>query len=378
MGFQARGGVTGHTFVDTDGDGYSGRESAVTGTVGTTVTLTPAVYGTIRDTTDAAGNYSFTNAAGGNACVAVSVPAGLVLTTGNNPQNVTVTASRGPQPPERRASSTGARSRAMSSTTPTATACTAGASLRSPVRAVTVTDEFGGVHSTVTDTNGDHVVTGVPAGATSHTRDVTQTYRGTRRATTSNDPQTVTVTGGGSATARHLSVPGPGRCHRPRVPRRQRQRHAGGRRARPDRRDRGTLTPSAGGPHTASTDGNGNYTLPTVAGGTASLDVTDPAGHVLTTANNPQSVTVTTSGAGTTQPVGFQAQGTVQGHVFVDTDGNGVQNGGEVALPGRAVTVADRVRRRARGQNQRPALAAETTASRASRGRPARRRSRPQ
>lgn len=71
------------------------------------------------------------------------------------------------------------------------------------------------------------------------------------------------------------------------------------------------------------------------------MNVADPAGHVLTTGNDPQTVTVTSGTPVTAAPVGFQAQGTVQGHTFVDTNGNGVQDGGKGAVAtGAGVTVS--------------------------------------
>jgi fimbrial isopeptide formation D2 family protein len=60
-----------------------------------------------------------------------------------------------------------------------------------------------------------------------------------------------------------------------------------------------------GNPLTATTDANGNYTFPSVPPGPVSVRVTDPAGKVLTTNNNPQTVTIQPSLPNTAAPVGY-------------------------------------------------------------------------
>jgi hypothetical protein len=70
-----------------------------------------------------------------------------------------------------------------------------------------------------------------------------------------------------------------------------------------------------------------------------STATTDPASSTLTTANDPQTVTVPIGGTGTATDVGFQFQGTIDGHVFEDVDGDGVQGAGEPDLAGVDVTL---------------------------------------
>jgi fimbrial isopeptide formation D2 family protein len=60
-----------------------------------------------------------------------------------------------------------------------------------------------------------------------------------------------------------------------------------------------------GNPLTATTDQNGNYSFPSVPPGGVAVRVTDPAGKVLTTNNNPQTVTVQANVANTAAPVGY-------------------------------------------------------------------------
>lgn len=54
--------------------------------------------------------------------------------------------------------------------------------------------------------------------------------------------------------------------------------------------------------------------------------MSDPAGHGLTTGNDPQGVSVATGATSTAAGVGFQPHGWWAGHVFTDTDGDGVQD----------------------------------------------------
>jgi len=101
-----------------------------------------------------------------------------------------------------------------------------------------------------------------------------------------------------------------------------------------------TIVPvSTGVPITVTTDANGNYTIPNVPAGNGTVTVTPPTGTTVTTNNNPQNITVTPGQSSTTTPIGFQGQGTVTGHVFTDTNGNGVQDSGEPNLSGIQVTL---------------------------------------
>ncbi|MGB9150667.1 MAG: SdrD B-like domain-containing protein, partial [Burkholderiales bacterium] len=66
----------------------------------------------------------------------------------------------------------------------------------------------------------------------------------------------------------------------------------------------------------------------------------DPIGNLVTTANDPQTVTVVAGTTPTaTTPVGFQGQGIISGHVFQDRNGNGSQDAGEPNLPNVPVVI---------------------------------------
>ncbi len=103
-----------------------------------------------------------------------------------------------------------------------------------------------------------------------------------------------------------------------------------------------TITPTTGSPVVVTTDSNGNYSAPNIPAGQAIANVTDPTGTTLTTANDPQPVTVPSTGTVATTPVGFfQPVGTVVGRVFRDDNGNGSQGSSEPGLAGVQVRITN-------------------------------------
>ena len=90
---------------------------------------------------------------------------------------------------------------------------------------------------------------------------------------------------------------------------------------------------------TAITAGDGSYTFPGVTPGAYTVVETDLAGYASTTPNN---VTVTVpSGGSASANFGDQQQGTVTGHLFIDTNGDGIQQPGEPNLANVTVTITD-------------------------------------
>jgi len=97
------------------------------------------------------------------------------------------------------------------------------------------------------------------------------------------------------------------------------------------------ITDSNGATQTVTTDANGNWTA-TVPPGAVTVDVADnspqiPAGATLTTGSDPTTVTAV---AGVNTPVpsslGYFQAATVIGHLYFDTNGNGIQDAGEAGL----------------------------------------------
>ncbi len=81
------GTVTGHVFEDANGDGI--QQAGETDLAGVDVVITDTLGGTQTVTTNGSGDYSATVPAGGTT-IDVTDPAGSALTTGNDPQTVSV------------------------------------------------------------------------------------------------------------------------------------------------------------------------------------------------------------------------------------------------------------------------------------------------
>ena len=109
------------------------------------------------------------------------------------------------------------------------------------------------------------------------------------------------------------------------------------------------ITDSLGATKTVSTNASGNWTT-TVPPGTTSANVNEadpdfssvvPAGFVETQGNDPTTFTavanVNTSGG----IDGYFIPATITGHLYIDTNGNGVQNAGEPDLAGVNVVITD-------------------------------------
>lgn len=104
-----------------------------------------------------------------------------------------------------------------------------------------------------------------------------------------------------------------------------------------------TITATGGGIAVVTTDGSGNYTASGLAVGSANVDYATPASHVLTAGTDPQTITVVDATTVTAAPVGYQPipSGDVNGHVFLDEDGSGAENGAEGGLAGVTVNATD-------------------------------------
>lgn len=102
------------------------------------------------------------------------------------------------------------------------------------------------------------------------------------------------------------------------------------------------VTTSVGYTFTVTTDADGNYTA-TVPAGDAAVDVNDndlPIGAVQIEGDDPTTVTVPAGGsAGTVD--GYEQQGQVTGHIYLDINGDGNQDPGEPDLPSVTVVITD-------------------------------------
>lgn len=105
-----------------------------------------------------------------------------------------------------------------------------------------------------------------------------------------------------------------------------------------------TLTMANGWEITTTTAGDGSYDFGGLIGGAYTVTVdtdTLPVGSVLTTENQPLTVTLGSTQDYNLADFGYQRQAALTGHIFEDTDGNGVQNSSEPNLSGVTVVITD-------------------------------------
>jgi gliding motility-associated-like protein/uncharacterized repeat protein (TIGR01451 family) len=103
------------------------------------------------------------------------------------------------------------------------------------------------------------------------------------------------------------------------------------------------ITDANGNTQTVTTDANGDYTAQVIAG-TASVDIDEttlPADSVQTGGTDPTDVVVTSGGTFFEENNGYNVPGTVEGHIYDDANGNGVQDPGEADLAGVDVVITD-------------------------------------
>ncbi|MCI5118715.1 MAG: hypothetical protein D3913_12350, partial [Candidatus Electrothrix sp. LOE1_4_5] len=107
-----------------------------------------------------------------------------------------------------------------------------------------------------------------------------------------------------------------------------------------------TVTDSAGTVHTVDTDANGRWTVTGLAIGDATVNVNEndsdmPANLSQTVGTDPSTHAVTAGNDSDTEDDGYMETGTVSGHLYYDTNGNGKQDTGEPNLPNVDVVITD-------------------------------------
>ncbi len=105
------------------------------------------------------------------------------------------------------------------------------------------------------------------------------------------------------------------------------------------------ITDSNGDVQTVSTDGNGNYTATVPPGDTITdIDESDPdypAGATQTEGTDPTTTTAVAGGDTFTENDGFYVPAQINGHLYIDTNGNGSQDAGEPDLANVDVVITD-------------------------------------
>ena len=105
-----------------------------------------------------------------------------------------------------------------------------------------------------------------------------------------------------------------------------------------------TITLPDGSTTIVTTNAGGDWILTDIPIGDIAADVDEgdadfPADHMLSTANDPQHLTVTDAGVATASPVGYAPPATITGVAWHDTDGDGIQDASEPPLEGIVVTL---------------------------------------
>ncbi len=334
VGFQPPTTINGHVFLDNNGDGIENGTDA--GISGLTVVLTPAGGGApIAVTTNATGDYSTPATAGTTYSVQVTGPAGTTLTTANNPQNViavggtsTAATKVGFQPP------TTINGHVFLDNNGDGIENGTDAGISGLT--VVLTPAGGGAPITVTTNGTGDYSTPATAGKT---YSVQVTGPAGTTLTTANNPQTVIAIGGTTTAATKVGFQAPtvinGHVFL--------DNNGDGIENGTDAGISGltvVLTPAGGGaPITVTTNGTGDYSTPATAGKTYSVQVTGPAGTTLTTANNPQTVIAIGRHPTAATKVGFQAPTVINGHVFLDNNGDGIENGTDAGISGLTVVL---------------------------------------
>ena len=93
---------------------------------------------------------------------------------------------------------------------------------------------------------------------------------------------------------------------------------------------------------TERTDGSGNYRFSSVSSGNYTVLETDPEGYTSTTSNRVPVYVSPGGSAGVN--FGDEIEGTVSGHVFLDSNGNGIQDADEPGIGGVTVKLTDKRR----------------------------------
>jgi hypothetical protein len=330
VGFQPKGTIKGHVFTDLNAGGS--QQPAEPNANGLTVTITDSSGATQTVTTDANGDYTAT-VPFGPVTTTVTLPPGSRLTTANNPQTITVTDTS-----VRTLSPVGYHQDGLISGLIFEDLDGNGVQDLGenglPGIPVKITDSTGKVFNLVTDPTGAYSQA-VPAGSTT----IEVVTPGGTLLTTANGTQNVTAVSKTLTKAAKIGFQPQNKVvgHVFNDPNANGVQDAGETNiANQDVK----VTDSNGAVQTVKTNATGDYVAFVIPGKTT-INVVDPTGSSLTTANDPQTLSVLAGQTSTATPVGFQARGTLRGHLFNDVNGDGVQGAGEPNLPGLTVTITD-------------------------------------
>ncbi len=332
------GDLTGHVFDDADGDGVL--DAGEVGLSGVSVSVTGSGGNVFSTATDGNGDYTVVALPVGSATAAYTTPAGRTLTTGNASQTLTIVdgATTVAAPVGYVAAPTGSVTGHVfedadgDGVKGASEVGLAGAT-------VTIVDAASASFSATTDSAGNYTVANLAVG----TANLTYTGPSGYTLTTGNSAQSVSVTDGGTATAVDVGYEPPSGVAPVVLGPADADQDIDPGETRTYRLD--VLNYETGGTVTFSGTGVTGI-VASVKGDRLRMSVTATstaeAGWRSVTVTNPDGLSGTfTNGIlvnGSTPP---PVTGTVTGTVFSDTDGNGVQDTGELGYVGVTATFVD-------------------------------------
>jgi hypothetical protein len=341
-GYQLRGTLTGHVFLDTDGDGT--QDVGEPDLAGVDVAITDSQSGSSTVTTDASGDWDAPALPAGLATVDVdeaTLPAGAGQTAGTDPDNVTVvrgvTTDAGTDGYQLQGTLTG---HVFEDSDGDGTQDVGEPDLADVD--VVITDSQSGSRTVTSDASGDWSAADVAHGASTVDVDEATLPAGATQ-TAGTDPTNVNVLAGMSTAAGSdgYQLQGTLTGH-----------------VFEDSDGDGTqdvgepdiagvdivITDSQSGTTTVATDASGDWSATGLPGGAATVDVDEatlPAGATQTAGTDPTNVNVLAGMSTAAGSDGYQLQGTLTGHLFLDRNSNGSQGGSEPDLAGVAVVITD-------------------------------------
>lgn len=345
-GFYRSGTVSGHLFVDTNGNGVE--DSGEPGLAGVDILITDVNGNTQTVTTDANGDWVATVPPGSTLVDIVNtdpqIPAGATQTAGNDP--VTVVAQPGVDTP----SGSSAGFFQAATVTGLLYADTNGNSVRDegelglPGITILITDSLNNPRTAVTGPDGVWTIA-VPPGTTLakvDTSDPDFPAGVTQREGT--DPTTVTAVSGTTTSAGNdgyfLPALLTGTVYRDINGSGTRDGGEGGLEGVTVR-----ITDSLGVVRDVVTNSSGVWSVSVPPGDTIvdilNQDGTFPSGGILREGVDPQTVTAVAGSTVTAGTAGYYFPATVTGHVFNDVNGNGVQDGSETGIANLDVVITD-------------------------------------
>jgi large repetitive protein len=345
--------LTGHLYVDTNGDGN--QDSGEPNITNVTVIITDSLGNSQNVFTNGSGNWTasvppgstVSNIDNSDPDFVTQVPAGFTQTEGTDPTTTTAIAG---------STTNSDNDGFFVPATVTGhlyfdtngNGAQDGGEPNLPNITVVVTDSNNTVHNISTNSTGDWSVVVPPGSTTANVDEADPQFPAGSTQTQGTDPTTVTAVANSSVNGGidgyYIPATVTGHLYR--------DTNGNGIQdgAEPNLANVGVLiTDSLGNSQTVSTDALGNWSASVPPGSTtANVTETDPdfvaaiqAGYLQTEGTDPTTVTAVAGSSVSAGNDGYYNPGTVFGHLYTDTNGNGTQDGGEPNLANIDIIITD-------------------------------------